>query len=169
MKELIEAGKIVGTHGVRGEMRLQPWTDSPEFLTKFKKIFIEDDRTTERKVSFRCHKNMNILKMDGVDTIEQAENYRNKIIYIKRADIHLEKGKYLLQDLIGCKVFDSESNAEYGVISDVSQLPANDVWHIKRNDKEYLFPAVSQFIIKVDVKKQEIFINSPKGIFDNEN
>ena len=169
MKNFIEVGKIVSTHGIRGEMRLQPWTDSPEFLVKFNKIYFDENGVSSANANFRCHKTMNILKIKGIDTIEQAETYRDKIVYVSREDIVLQKGKFLLQDIIGCKVFNYESNFEYGVVVDVSQLPANDVWHIKYNDKEYLFPAVPNFIIEVNLENEKILINPPKGIFDYEN
>lgn len=170
LKEFIEAGEICGTHGVRGEMRVNPWSDSPDFLTGFKKLYLDCCGEKSLTVqSSRVHKNLLLLKAEGVDSIEDAERYRGKTVYIKREDINLPKGSYFMQDIIGCGVFDADSGESLGEISDVSKTGANDVWHIQRNNREYLIPVIKEVLCSVDIEKGEIKIRPLKGIFDDEN
>lgn len=168
-KEFIEAGKIVGTHGVRGMVRISPWADSGEFLCGFKTFYAGEDKSPLKIDRIQQHGNVVIAALDGVNSIEEAEKYRNKILFIKREDADIPAGRYFVSELIGCRVFDSQTKAEYGVISDVSKTGANDVWHIKKDSKEYLLPAVSEVVKRVDIEKEEIEISPMKGIFDDEN
>ena len=169
MKEkYIETGKIVGTHGIRGEVRVQPWCDSPEFLTPFKTLYL-DKNGTAIKVKCRPNKNVVLMKIKDVDTIEQAEMLRGKVVYIDRDDAALEDGTYFQCDLFGCEVFDADTNEKLGVICDVSQTGANDVWHIKRETREYLIPSIPDVVINVDIDGGRVVIRPLKGIFDDEN
>lgn len=171
MKEnFIETGKIVGTHGVRGMVRIQPWCDSPEFLKGFKHFYL--DKEGKRKItatSLKPHGNMAIMAIEGVTSIEDAEKLRNTVIYISRKDVKLPEGRYFITDLIGCQVFDADSGSLLGKISDISQTGANDVWHITHNSKEYLVPAIDEVIVSVDIDNSKIVIRAMKGIFDDEN
>ena len=167
-QQYIETGVITGTHGVRGELRVQPWCDTPEDLTIHKQLYLDAAGAQSLKiVNARAHKQMVILKVKGIDTVEQAEALRNKTLYLDRKSLKLKKGQYLIVDLIGCKVFDSATKEALGEISDVSQTGANDVWHIKKDGKEYLIPAVPSVVDKVNVDKEEVFITPLKGIFDD--
>ena len=99
IKKYLEGGKIVGTHGVRGEMRVECWCDSPQFLSAFKTLYFNEG-AEKIKVKSRAHKNMVLMKMQGVDTIEQADLYRGKILYIKIGNCHYERDLwYGLKDL----------------------------------------------------------------------
>lgn len=169
-KQFIETGKITGTHGIRGEVRVQPWSDSPDFLTSFKFLYLDGKGTRKIAVkAARTHKNMVLMKLDGVDTIEQAEAFRNKIVYINRDDANLPEGSHFIEDLLGCKVYDSQSGNFLGELCDVSKTGANDVWHIKGEDKkEYLVPAIPDVVDSVDVDGGIIKITPLKGIFDHE-
>ncbi len=167
--EFIETGKIVGTHGVRGEMRVEPWCDSPSDLTKYKTLYLDNKGENKLKIkTSRVHKNIVLITVDGISTIEEGEKYRGKKVYIARKDLKLKKGDYLIVDLIGCEVFDDETGEKYGEISDVSRTGANDVWHVKNNDKEYLIPAIPSVVGDVDVGKNKVTITPLKGIFDDE-
>ena len=170
MKEkYIETGKIVGTHGIRGEMRVQPWCDTPEFLTKFKTLYLDKNGENSVKItSSRAHKNIVLMKISGIDTIEKAETLRGKVLYLDREDTNLPKGVFFQCDLIGCEVFDADSNEKLGEISDVSQTGANDVWHIKKDGKEYLIPSIPDVVINVDIDENKVVIRPLKGIFDDE-
>lgn len=167
-QKYLECGKITGTHGIRGEVRVHPWCDSPEFLTKFKTLYT-DKSGTSIKVSARSHKNMVIMKIDGVDTIELAERLRNTVIYIDRDDASLSDDEVFIQDIIGIEVYDADTNILLGKISDVSQTGANDVWHIEKDGKEYLIPAIDEVVISIDVDAEKAVIRPIKGIFDDEN
>lgn len=168
-KRYIETGEIVGTHGIKGEMRVQPWCDTPQFLVKFKKLYLDENGETLLKViSSRAHKNIVLIKADGVETIEQAEKLRGKILYLDREDAVLPKGVFFQSDLFGCKVFDADSGENLGEITDVSQTGANDVWHIEKDGKEYLIPSIPDVVISVDTDNEKVIIRPLKGIFDDE-
>ena len=168
IKEYLELGQIVGTHGVRGELRLNPWADSPSFAASFKQLYMDDKGSQAVCVSSRPHGNVVLMKMQGIDTVEAAGALRDKILYIKRSDANLPEGTWFIQELIGCHVIDADSGKEYGVLSDVSETGANDVWHIRDPlNKEYLLPAIKQVIIETDVEANRILIRPMKGIFDD--
>lgn len=167
--KFLHAGKIVGTHGVRGMVRIQAWCDSPEFFCSLKKVYL-DDAGKEKLLlsSARPHGNVVIAAIKGVDSIEQAETFRGKVIFMDRRDAALDDGQYFIADLIGCKVFDTDSKKPLGVLSDVSQTGANDVWHIKSGDKEYLVPCIDEVVVSVDIDDETIFLRPLKGIFPDE-
>ena len=170
MKPFLQIGQIVGTHGIRGELRVQPWCDSPDFLTKFKTLYTDKNGENAVKVkSSRVHKNIVLIKFPDITTIEQAERMRGKVLYISRKDANIADGEWFIQELIGCTVFDADTGKDYGVLSDVSKTGANDVWHIKKDGKEYLLPAINDIIANVDVANEKVEIHSIiKGIFDDE-
>ncbi len=169
MKRYLETGKIVGTHGVRGMLRVQPWSDSGDFLKQFKYIYADSLGNKKIKInSVQPHGNIVLLSLDGVNSIEEAEKLRGTVIYIDRKDVKLPKGRYFIDDLIGCAVKDADSGEDLGVLSDVSSTGANDVWHIKRNDREYLIPAIDEVIVSVDIENSSVVLRPLKGIFDDE-
>lgn len=168
-KQFLEAGKVVGTHGVRGELRIDPWCDSPAFLAKFKLLYFDEGKTAV-KVNCRPHKNIVLAKAEGVDSIESAELLRGKILYINRDDVKLPKGKNFIQDLIGCRVLDADDNSvEYGVIKDVFKTGANDVYTVKNNNgKEYLVPVIDSVIVERNVDEGFVLLRPIEGLFDDE-
>lgn len=168
-KEFIEIGKIVGTHGVRGMVRIQPWADSSEFLCAFDTMYTENGMSTLKIKTAKPHGNVVIAQISGVNSIEEAEKLRGKVLLIKREDADIPEGRYFVCELIGCKVLDSESGFEYGEISDVSSTGANDVWHIIKGGNEYLLPAIEQVVKTVDIEKGTVTVAPMKGIFDDEN
>ena len=104
-KQYLESGKIVTTHGVRGEVRVQPWCDTPGFLTQFACLYLDARGSQARVVErARMHKNIVIVKFEGVENVEDAAGLRGKTVYIDRADVELEEGECFVQDLIGCTV-----------------------------------------------------------------
>ncbi len=169
LKKFIEVGKIVGTHGVRGALRVQPWCDSADFFVGFNYLYLSADG----KVSYKCircaaQKNVMLVWLDGVDTIEKANELRGKVLYVSRDDIKLDEGKYLVQDILGCKAIDANSQCEYGIVSDVFNTGANDIWEIKCKDKEYLIPVIDGVLQSVDVENRIVTITPMKGIFDED-
>lgn len=167
-KDFLEIGKIVGTHGVRGMIRIQPWSDNGDFLTKFKNFYLENGKTKIEMDKITPHGNVVISAIKGVNTIEDAEKLRNQILYIKRSDARLPEGRYFVSEIIGSKVIDAETDEQIGTLTDVSQTGANDVWHIKKGEKEYLVPAIPDVVIDVDIDNDVVKIKLLKGIFDDE-
>ncbi len=168
-KEYLETGEITGTHGVRGEMRVHPWSDTPDFLTQFKRLYLDENGEAHLDiVRSRVHGNIVIVKAKGIDDIPAAERLRGKTVYMRRRDVKLDKDTYFVQDLIGCKVYDEDTDKFYGTVCDVSKTGANDVWHIEYNDKQVLIPVIDDVVISTDVDKQIIKIRVLKGLFDDE-
>ncbi len=169
MKKYLEIGKIVGTHGIKGEVRIQPWADSGEFLLGFKKLYGKDGSPVYQIKAARVHKNMVIAKLSGVDSIEQADTLRGRILYLDRADANLPEGRYFIQDLIGLRVIDADTGAEYGVVNDVFNTVANDVYSLRAPDgKEYLIPAIDRVLAGTDLEAGTIKIHPMKGMFDDD-
>ena len=171
MKRFLEIGEIVGTHGIKGEMRLHPWADSPEFLRRFDTLYFDSEGKQPVKITAcRPHGNVVLIKIDDVDTVEKASIMRGRVLYMDRQDAGLEEGNYFIQDLIGCRVLDADNpNKSYGKLTDVSPTGANDVWHILGGDsKEYLIPAIKDVVIEVNVAEEWVRIRPLKGIFDDE-
>lgn len=171
LKKYLEIGKIVSTHGIKGEVRVDPWCDSPAFFKRFKTLYYDKNGEKAVKVlSCRPHGNIVILMLEGVDSIEKANLLRNKVLYMNREDANLPKGRFFIQDLIGCKVIDADDESKvYGTLGDVSETGANDVWHVKdENGKEYLLPAIPPVIIETDVENETVKIRPLRGIFEDE-
>ena len=170
IKKFIETGKIVGTHGIKGMLRVQPWSDSPEFLTGFKYLYTDSEGKNRLEiVSAKPHGNVVLMAVSGVGSIEDAEKLRGTVIYIDRDDAGLPEGRFFITDLIGCSVTDFDSGKILGTLTDVSQTGANDVWHIENGGKEYLVPAIEDVIMTVEPQNGVVSIRPLKGIFDDEN
>ncbi|MBR5011184.1 MAG: ribosome maturation factor RimM [Clostridia bacterium] len=168
-KQFIETGKIVGTHGVRGEMRAEAWCDMPSNLTKYKKLYLDAKGENALDIKgARVHKNIVLLTADGINSIEDAERLRGRTLFVARKDLKLKKGAYLIVDLIGCRVLDNETGEALGEICDVSETGANDVWHIKKDGKEYLIPVIDSVVNEVDIDAETVKITPMKGLFDDE-
>ncbi len=97
LKEFLEAGRIVGTHGIKGELRVDPWCDSPDFLAQFKTLYTKDGAQALEVISSRVHKNLLLVQLKGIDTIEQGDRMRGKVLFIKRSDVTLPKAAILFQ------------------------------------------------------------------------
>lgn len=169
MKQFLEIGKIVGTHGVRGEMRVEPWADSPDFLCGFDRLYFDKGTRELEVLAARPHKRIVLMKLSGVNTMEDAAALRGKVLYMNRDDVELEEDAYFIQDLIGLVVEDADDGQVYGKLTEVSYTGANDVYHIQsENGKEYLIPAIPDVIIETDVEGGKMTIRPLKGIFDDE-
>lgn len=171
IKEYLEIGQIVGTHGIKGEARLNPWCDGPDFVKKFKTLY-RDDRGEKsvKVVSCRTHGNVAIVKLEGVDTVEQAAALRNTVFYMKRSEADLPDGKWFIAELIDCEVLDAEDDSvRYGILKDIMSGLANDVWNVETDDgREVLIPAIKDVVIRCDVENGKVYIKPLRGLFDED-
>lgn len=169
-KEYIEAGKIVTTHGIKGEVKLYPWCDDPEMFCDMDTIYLDAKGMKAMELTgVRFAKNMPLLKLRGIDTVEEAAKLRDKIVYVHRDDIPMEEGEYLIQDLMGLQVVDADDGKVYGKLTQVSPTGANDVYHILFADgKERLIPAIPQVVLEVDLEGGVMKIRPLEGLFDDE-
>lgn len=168
MEQYLEIGKVVSTHGLRGELRVDPWCDSPQFLCQFKTLYLKKGET-KLSVSSRPHKTIAIVKAKGIDTIEEAEKLRGRILYINRSDARLAPGEYFIQDLMGLDVIDIDTSKSYGKITDVLKTGANDVYQVTDEKKrDYLIPVIDDVVKEIDINGGKVLIKPLKGIFDDE-
>lgn len=165
-KQYLEAGKIVTTHGIKGEVKIMPYTDTPELLCEFDRLFIGKNYEEIDIERSRAFKNMVIAKLKGYDTPEAAEKLRNKLLYMHRDDLELDENTYFIQDLIGIEVSDADSGFIYGKITDVMQTGANDVYVVQGEDREYLVPAIPEVVISTDIDGNTMTIRPLEGLFE---
>lgn len=166
-KPYLEAGQIVGTHGVRGEVRVQPWCDSPDVLSPLKVLYYDEGKTPV-SVQSRPHKNVALIKIQGVDTVQDASALRGRMLYLSRDDLKLPPGTHFIQDLLGLRVEDADTGEEYGELTDVSATGANDVYHVHTPRGEVLVPAVPSVVTEVNVDGGWVKLRPIKGLFDDE-
>ena len=158
MARLLEAGKIVNTHGLRGEMRVLPWADSPAFLTQFRELTLDG---AAYKASIRVQNTCVLVKLDGIDTVEAARLHVGKVVYINSEQAKLPKGALFVQELLGMTAVCR--GAEIGKITDVISLPKHDVYEIT-GEKTYLVPAVKEFVKKIDRAAKTVEVELLEGM-----
>ncbi|ONI38839.1 16S rRNA processing protein RimM [Candidatus Epulonipiscium fishelsonii] len=160
-------GKIINTHGLKGELKIMPSTEDIERFKKLSKVFLERKTLTEQEIeTVRFHKNMVLLKFKGIDTIEEAEKLKNSIIKINKEDaLPLNENEYYINDLYDMKVVTDEG-IELGIIEDIMFTSANDVYVVKTQTKPVLIPAIKQCILNVDVPNNTMTIKVIKGLLD---
>lgn len=146
--EFIEAGKIVNTHSVYGELKVQPWSDEDDFLCDFDVVYIDGKPFEVERA--RVHKTCVLLKLSGINNINEATKYRNKCVCVDRDEVELDDGTYFVADLEGLTVIDKDGE-ELGKLVEVLPLPSSDVYVI-RGKHEYMIPAVPEFIVDVDIE-----------------
>lgn len=167
MKRFLEIGKIVAVQGLKGEVRVEAWCDEKEFLCEFDTLYFDKGESPIEIVRAHPHKNIVLMKIKGVDTVEQAQNLKNKILYMDREDVELEDGAYFVQDLIGLEVIDNDNGTSYGKLCEVSFTGANDVYHIKDEDGRIrLIPAIPDVVIDTDIAEGIMKIHVLEGLFD---
>ncbi|MBR3972430.1 MAG: 16S rRNA processing protein RimM [Oscillospiraceae bacterium] len=161
--QYIDAGEIVTTHGIKGEMKVLPWVDDPEVLCEFDRVRIDGREYAIEEC--RIQKTCNLLKLRSIDTMEDAQAMRGKTVQLYREDIDDEV--IFAAELIGVEVF---CNGELlGQIRDVLDYPGNSVYVVKGPGKvEYMIPAVNEFILSTDLEKNEMQVKIIEGMRSDE-
>ena len=166
MKKYLEIGKIVSVFGLKGEVKVQPWCDTPDFLCEFDTLYWKSGTPVEISSS-RVQKNIVVMKIAGCDTVEEAQRLRGRVLYMDRDDVELEEGAYFVQDLIGLKVIDADTGEEYGELTEVSETGANDVYHVRRPDGTMCYiPAIPDVVKETDTEGGVMRITPLDGLFD---
>lgn len=163
----LEAGSIVGTHGVRGELKLIPLCDGVDFLRTLKKLYI--DGTAYAVQAVRPHKGVGLVKLEGIDTVEAAMALRGKTAFFDRSEVTLPKGRIFLADLCGLPVYDTRLAREIGTLSRVLFLPAGEVWVVSGEQGECMIPQRGGFIDPVAPGDARITVHTIEGMLPNEN
>jgi 16S rRNA processing protein RimM len=166
-KKFLEIGKIVNVHGLGGVVKVQPWCDSADFLCEFDLLYRGKEHIPTEIERASVQKNMVLMKLKGVDTPEAANALRNTVLYMNREDVELDDDTYFIQDLIGMKITDADTGAEYGTLKDVLQTGANDVYEVAAPDgRTLLVPVIPQVVLNVDFEQDRIEIRPLEGLFD---
>ena len=167
MKEYLEAGKIINKRGLGGELKVESYCDSPDVFCTFEKISLDENGKDIRKVlSAKLYKEWVYLKIEGVNTAEDADRIRNRLIYVNRNDIEIDEDSIFIDDILGLDVIDADNGTVYGTLDEVFNRGASDIYRVVKDDKEYLIPAVDEIVIEIDVEKG-IFIRPIPGLIDD--
>ena len=167
MVEYFDIGYISNTHALKGELKVRPYTDDVKRFEKLKKILVDfSGKLVSYDIeSVRYQKDIILLKLKTIDSIEEAEKLKNHYIKIPRSDAkELEEGEYFIADLIGCEVYEGEL---IGILDDVFTAGASDVYVIKRKGKkDLLLPVLESVIKNVDIVSRRIDVEIPRGLDD---
>ncbi|WP_079508407.1 ribosome maturation factor RimM [Mesobacillus jeotgali] len=170
MEKFFNVGKIVNTHGIRGEVRVISRTDFPEERYKIGNtlyLFMPGSKDPEELVvkSHRTHKNFNLLTFEGHDNVNQVERMKGGILKVPETQRgELEEGEFYFQDIIGCTMVTTEGE-ELGKVIEILSPGANDVWVVKGSKgKEILIPYIGDIVKKVDLKEKMILIEPMEGL-----
>ena len=166
-KQFLEAGKIVGTHGIRGDLKVQSWCDSPEVLCDFDTLYL-DEKTPVTVQKARVHKNIVLMRLAGVDTVEAAEALRGRVLHLDREDVDLPEDLVFIQDILGFAIFDCRLDREIGRLHDVlTSNPAHDMYEVKTSEGRLVYiPAAKPFLQEIDMEKGVIYIESIEGLVE---
>lgn len=167
MEDLLQVGIITKTHGLRGEVKVFPTTDDVHRFKKLNEVILDTGRekVTLEIEGVRFLKNLVILKFKGIDNINDIERNTGKSLYVTRENaVKLGKDEYFIADLIGIDVFDEEGR-RLGVLKDVIETGANDVYSIElENSQELLLPAIKQCILDVDIDNKKMKVHVLDGL-----
>ena len=162
LEKRIPAGRIVNTHGLRGEVKIESWLDSPDFLAGFHTLYLEEKPLRVRAA--RTYQNRFVIAaLAGVEDVNAAMALKGRQVYIDRADAHLPEGAYFLADILGSRV-ETEQGELLGILEDILERPANDVYVVRGGGRERLIPAVPEFILRTDAAERRITVRLIEGM-----
>ena len=169
MEERLQVGVISSTHGVRGGVKVFPTTDDMTRFKKLKEVILVTEKTEKilKITSVKFFKQFAILKFEGIDTLNDVEEYKGAGLFVTRKNaVKLNKDEYFIADLIDLKVVDEYDN-ELGTLTDVMKTGANDVYIVKNEEgKELLFPAIKECILDIDFKAKKMTVHVMDGLLD---
>lgn len=160
--QFLEAGQIVNTHGVQGEVKIVPWCDSPQFLCGFPTLYVDGKPITVK--SARTHKDCVLAVLEGISDVSAAIRLKGKTVSIDRSGIELPEGRHFLADLMGLEVRDADSGEVLGTVTDILTPPAHEVYVVRDGKREYLIPAVEEFLIETNVEEGYLRVRIIEGM-----
>ncbi len=160
IERFIEAGRITNTHGVSGDLKIEVWLDSPDFLKRCKRVFI--DGKEYRFLAARQQNRFLIVSFEQIADVSSAMPLKGKKVYIDRNDAPLKKGEFFLQDIIGIRVVD-QNGEEVGVLREIFEAPASVVY-VVQGESEHLIPAVPEFIVSTDPENGVLTVKMIEGM-----
>ena len=167
-KQYLECAKIINTHGVRGDVKLESLCDSPEILASLERVFmLEGGSYREIEVkSASVFKQFVLATLEGVDDMDKAAALKGTMLYASRDDFELGEGDYFIADLLGLPVIDNVSGKVYGKIKDVVNRGASDIYIINTPSGERMMPVVEEFVKRVDLDAG-IFVETIPGLLED--
>lgn len=165
-KTHLEVSKIINTHGVMGEIKLECRCDSPDILKNIPLFFIDGVKYTPQRVRVAAG-GFVLMKLCEINDLDAAMKVKNKLLYARREDIKKEPGSHFICDLIGLDVIDHNTGKVYGKLSDVQKFTVQELYYIKTADKTVIMPNVPEFVKEID-EERGIFITPIKGFFDGD-
>ena len=169
MKQFLEIGKLINTHGIRGEMKLELWCDDIDYLKQFDMLYLDENGNDSLKlISARPQKNHAIVKFAEITSIDEAEKLKNSVVYCNRDDAEIDDDANYIQDLIGCIVVNAENNEEYGSVADVVNYGASDILDVVNDKKHSYIPVIPDIVKDIDTEHEIIRIIPMKGLFDED-
>lgn len=167
MEEYLEIGQIVNTNGLKGMLKIKPFTDDITRFEELEYIYIQkgQDLIEKNIEDVKYVKNMVLLKLEGIDSIEEAEKYRNLYIKINKEDVgEVPDGSYLIADMLKCDVY-TDKNELLGKMIDVFSTGSNDVYVVKTEEgKEVLLPAIKDVVKEINIQEKKIIIKLMDGL-----
>ena len=159
--QFLEAGQIVNTHGIQGEVKIVPWCDTPEFLCQFDTLYI--DAKPVKVLATRVHKGNVLATLEGVSDVNAAMALKGKTVSIDRTGVELPEGRHFIADLMGLDVIDAATGEKLGVVADVLTPPTHEVYVVK-GEHEYMIPAVDEFLAETNVDGGYIKVRLIEGM-----
>lgn len=167
--DLLEVGKIVNTHGLRGEVKVVPWTDYPEVFEDIEYVYIKrkDDYERLDVKGIKYQKGNIIIRFPQIQDINEAEKYKNQVLYAEREALgELPDGVYYIADLIGLEVV-KEDGEKIGKIADVINTGSNDIYDVKREgQKNLLLPVIDEVVLNIDLENKQVTVHLMEGLED---
>lgn len=164
-KKYIEQGYVSGTHGVRGEVKMVVWCDDISGFTRIKTLYSDENGEKKYTVtSSRGSKSSAVVKLDGIDTVEDAARLKGTTFYVDRADLDIPEDRILISDLIGLPVLDADDGTRYGILESVEEYPASDIYMVRTESGIAQVPDVPQFVKKLT--EDAIYIKPIEGMFE---
>lgn len=167
MQDFLEIGQIVNTFGIKGMVKIKPFTDDIRRFDDLKKVYIENNKSRKEYEieEVKYHKEMVLIKFKGVETVEQAELLRNYYLKVKREDEpELDDGTFYIVDLLGLEVYSDEGNL-LGKLEDIYNTGSNDIYVVKNElGKQLLLPSISDVIKDINLDEKRIVVHILNGL-----
>lgn len=167
-QKTLQVGQVVNTHGLRGEVKVVPWTDAPDVFEEFDHVYadIKKEKTTLKIQGIKYQKANLIVKFEGIDHIEEAEKLKNLTLYVDREQLGEPEEGYYICDLLGCTV-ETDEGAVLGKVVDVFPTGSNDVYVVRPAEgKDILLPVIDDVILSVDIEQEKIVVHLLEGLVD---
>ena len=166
----LECGKIINTHGVRGGLKVESYCDSPRVLASLPQLFLHKNGNyaAYKVAKASVGAGRVLLYLEGIDDLDSAMLLKGKTLYAKREDLPLAEGAHFIADLYGLPVIDADTGRVYGEILSVDDMPSSEMYTVKtKKGTEVLFPAIPEFVVRVDVDAG-VYIRPIPGFFEEE-